>query len=187
MTRTAQDYLDIALGALDGDGERSALDALPVPVYTTDADGLVTYWNQACVDFAGREPELGSDRWCVTWHLYTPTGEHLPHESCPMATAIKERRPVRNAVAIAERPDGSRRAFTPYPTPLFDEGGALKGAVNLLIDITAEQASELERQASRCRRLAGATHDRATAEVLGAMADDYDRTVAGLSAGCKRA
>ena len=100
-------------------------------------DGNVTYWNRACVDFAGREPQLGQDRWCVTWKLYTMAGEPLAHDACPMAVAIKQQRIVRDAVAIAERPDGSRRAFTPYPTPLFDEDGALKGAVNMLIDVTA--------------------------------------------------
>ena len=117
----ADALLDTALGAISsGDGYTKILDALPVPVYLTDADGLVTYWNRSCVDFAGREPRLGQDRWCVTWKIYTTTGEFLPHDECPMADAVRERRPVRNKVAIAMRPDGSRRAFRPYPTPLFD-------------------------------------------------------------------
>jgi len=34
-----------------------------------------------------------------------------------------ERRPVRGEEAIAERPDGSRVAFVPYPTPLYDASG----------------------------------------------------------------
>ena len=40
-----------------------------------------------------------------------------------MAVAIKEKREVRGEMAIAMRPDGSRKAFIPYPTPLFDEDG----------------------------------------------------------------
>ena len=179
-SRTAESYLDQTLSALKTNEWRSVLDNIPVPVYLTDADGLVTYWNQACVDFAGRQPMLGSDRWCVTWQIYTPTGEFLPHDQCPLAQAIREKRCIRDAVAIAARPDGSRRAFRPYPTPLFDAEGGLKGAVNLLLDVTNEQSNALAHQAGRCRRLAQATYDRGTADMLGAMAEAYERTAAEL-------
>jgi PAS domain-containing protein len=40
------------------------LEALPVAVYTTDADGRITYYNQAAADLWGDRPELGRDRWC---------------------------------------------------------------------------------------------------------------------------
>jgi PAS domain S-box-containing protein len=179
---TPQSYLDQALEALDAgeDDFRSALDVLPAPVYLTDAEGLVTHWNQACVDFAGREPELGKDRWCVTWQLYTTADEPLPHERCPMAVALKERREVRGEVAVAMRPDGTRRAFAPYPTPLFDEHGSLVGAVNLLIDVSEEQAVALSVQAKRCHRLATAVNDRHTAELLRGMAKGYEVNAAAL-------
>lgn len=60
------------------------------------------------------------DRWCVTWKLFTNEGRPLPHDQCPMATAIRERRSIRGLTAIAERPDGRRVNFRPYRTPLFD-------------------------------------------------------------------
>jgi two-component sensor histidine kinase len=44
--------------------------------------------------------------------------------------------------AIAERPDGSRICFVPYPTPLRDETGTLLGAVNMLVDITTRKQAE---------------------------------------------
>ena len=177
----AQQYLDTVLEALDGEAEcRSLLDQMPVPVYTTDADGNVTYWNRACVDFAGREPKLGQDRWCVTWKIYTTNGDFLPHDQCPMAQAIRQKREIRGKVAIALRPDGRRRAFTPYPTPLFAEDGSLKGAVNMLVDVTDEQAGALAEQASRCRRLAQATTDRDVADMLLSMARGYDETADAL-------
>lgn len=181
-----EQLLETALNALarGSDGHR-ILDELPAPVYTTDADGRVTYWNRACVEFAGREPKLGQDRWCVTWQLYTTTGEPLSHEDCPMAQAIRERRPVRDAVAIAERPDGSRVAFRPYPTPLMDEHGNFIGAVNMLIDVSDQQAEVLADQANRCRRLAYATYDRQTSKVLGDMADGFERTAHDLTSNPK--
>lgn len=174
-------YLDRALDALAvGDDCHAALDELPVPIYTTDGTGAVTYWNRACVEFAGRDPQLGKDRWCVTWKIYTTTGELLPHDKCPMAQAIKEQRIIRDTVAIAMRPDGSRRAFRPYPTPLFDDDGSLKGAVNMLIDVTEEQSGRLHDQANRCRRLAAAIYNRETSKILDDMADGFDRTAADL-------
>lgn len=177
-----EQLLDTALNALAAGPNYSILDELPAPVYTTDSEGLVTYWNRACVDFAGREPVLGQDRWCVTWHLYTTAGDPLPHDQCPMAEAIREQRPIRDVVAIAERPDGSRAAFTPYPTPLFDEAGQLTGAVNMLIDVTEEQSEALQRQAEHCRRLADAMCDREATNVLTGMADGFERTARNLGA-----
>jgi PAS domain S-box-containing protein len=172
------DNLITALAA--GPEWRSSLDELPLPVYTTDADGKVTFWNRACAEFAGREPQLGQDRWCVTWQLYTTTGEPLRHKDCPMAQAIRQKRPVRDSIAIAERPDGTRVAFKPYPTPIFDADGELIGAVNVLIDVTDEQSGALHEQAERCRRLADATYDRETSLILGNMAQGFDSTAAKL-------
>jgi len=121
---------------------RDILEALPAAVYTTDAQGKITFYNQAAVMLAGREPMLGSDQWCVTWKLFWPDGAPLPHDQCPMAQTLKEDRPIRGAEAIAERPDGSRVSFRPYPTPIHDDAGKLIGAVNMLIDTTDERASE---------------------------------------------
>ena len=172
-----QRLLDTALAALAGQSDWGpVLDGLPAPIYITDADGAVTYWNRACVEFAGREPQLRSDRWCITWQLYTTSGEHLPHEDCPMAQAIRQQQPIRDAIAIAERPDGSRVAFRAYPTPLFDATNSLTGAINMLIDVSDEQSAALREQAERCRRLAEATYDRETGKVLAEMAAGFERT-----------
>jgi len=119
----------------------------------------------------------------VTWRIYTTEGEFMPHDRCPMAEAIKERREVRGKVAIALRPDGSRVAFRPYPTPLFDEAGEFSGAINLLVDVSEEQAEALNEQAERCRRLADATFNREVCEMLGTMATGYERSAGDLTRG----
>jgi len=118
------------------------LDKLAAPIYLTDSEGTLTYFNDACVNLAGRTPRVGTDKWCVTWKIYTTDGEYLAHDSCPMAVAIRERRPIRGVEAIAERPDCTRINFIPYPTPLFDDDGALAGAINLLLDVTAQRRPE---------------------------------------------
>ena len=122
------------------------LDGLPVAIYTTDQNGIITYYNRAAADLTGREPEVGKDKWCVTFKLFTADGEELPHDECPMAIALKENRPVRNQQAVAQRPDGSLFPFMPYPTPLRDEDGNLIGAVNMLLDLTDRQRAEEVRQ-----------------------------------------
>jgi PAS domain S-box-containing protein len=172
-----KELLATILSAMEsGSGYQAVLNHLPVPVYTTDADGRVTYWNQACVNFAGRVPQLGQDRWCVTWRLLTVDGDDLPHDRCATAQAIKEKRAVTDEIAIAVRPDGTRAAFRSYPTPLFDDAGIMTGSANMLIDVSTQQASSLKDQASRCRRLAKSTNDRQASDMLRNMAEDYERT-----------
>jgi PAS domain-containing protein len=125
------------------------LDLLPVAIYVTDADGFISYFNPACIEFAGRQPAVGRDRWCVSWKLYTNEGQFLPHNRCPMATAIHTRQIVRGVTAIAERPNGSRVGFLPFPTPVIDASDELLGAVNILVviaDCLAPAARDLRRE-----------------------------------------
>jgi K+-sensing histidine kinase KdpD len=77
-----------------------------------------------------------------------------------MAVALKENREVRGAQAVAERPDGTRVSFLPYPTPLRDDRGKLIGAVNVLVDITERtQAEEALREAAEALRASNAVKD----------------------------
>ncbi len=118
------------------------LDALPVAVYATDPEGRITYYNQAAADFWGCEPVLGHTHWCGSFKLFWPDGTPLPLDECPMAMALKTGRPVRGMEAIAERPDGVRVPFIPYPTPIYDASGTLMGAVNMLLDISERKNAE---------------------------------------------
>jgi len=125
---------------------REILEALPAAVYTTDEKGTITYYNRAAAELAGREPEIGKDEWCVTYKIFTPDGKFLPHDQCPMAVALKEKRPVRGVEALAQRPDGTLVPFLPFPTPLTDEEGEMVGAVNMLVDISDRKHSETQQR-----------------------------------------
>ena len=132
-----------ALGDVNG-LSREAIEALPAAIYRTDAEGRLTFYNEAAAELWGCRPELGESKFCGSWKLYWPDGTPLPHDECPMALALRERRPIRGMEAVAERPDGTRVPFVPYPTPLFDESGRLTGAVNMLVDISERKRAEAD-------------------------------------------
>jgi PAS domain S-box-containing protein len=121
---------------------REALDALPVAVYLTDANGIVTYSNRVAADLVGRQPAAGVDRWSVAWRLYTPDGNPLAVEESPMAIALTEKRAIRNMEILVERPDRSLVSVLPVATPLFDGNGKLLGGVITLIDVSERKYAE---------------------------------------------
>lgn len=155
---------------------RAFLEALAVAVYTTDADGRITYFNRAAVDFWGRTPEIGEE-WCGSLRLFHLDGQPMPHDECPMAVALHERRPVRGASAYAERPDGRRVAFVPYPTPLRSEDGTMVGAVNVLVDVTERiEAEEALRRSAAALEVSNAVKD----EFLGLISHELRTPVTSI-------
>jgi len=136
-------------------GVRELLHALPAAVYTTDAEGRITFYNEAAAALWGTRPTLNSDKWCGSWRMYWPDGTPLPHDQCPMAIALKENRSFKGMgqEAVAERPDGTRVPFMAFPSPLRDSKGAVVGAVNMFFDISerkrAEEASRRTEQEFR--------------------------------------
>ncbi|WP_128943236.1 sensor histidine kinase [Bradyrhizobium zhanjiangense] len=122
------------------------LKSLPAAIYTTDPEGRITFYNETAAELWGVRPELHRSEFCGSWKLYWPDGTPLPHDQCPMAVALKERRAINGQEAAAERPDGTRIPFLAYPTPLFDEVGELVGAVNMLVNISGRKSAELASQ-----------------------------------------
>jgi two-component system, sensor histidine kinase len=135
------------------------LSALPVAIYTTDAEGYLTYFNDAAQELWGRRAVIGVTRWNGALKLFTTAGDPLPHEEAPLARCLRERRPILGEQIIAERPNGQRMVFQPSPTPLFDRAGEFVGAINILVDITAHKDAQA-RQAALIAELEAA---RATA------------------------
>src|SRR5580692_3102428 len=129
------------------DGQRAfreIVEVLPVAIYSTDADGQLTYFNDAARRLSGRTPELGTDKWCVTWKMFLPDGTPLPQDQCAMALALTGVPDPRGIECIAERPDGTRFWFMPYPAALRDGDGRITGGVNVLVDITDRKNAEIE-------------------------------------------
>jgi PAS domain S-box-containing protein len=134
----------IAGGRLKDNVFRAMVEALPVAIYTTDAEGRLTYFNKAAVKLSGRSPEIGTDQWCVTWKIFLPDGTFLPHDQCPMAVALRGSEVPTGVECMAERPDGTRFWFSPAPAVVRDADGKIIGGINLLMDITDRKNAEIE-------------------------------------------
>ena len=160
---------------------------MPAAVYTTDAAGRITFYNEAAAKLWGVRPKLGTTEFCGSWKLYWPDGTPMPHDECPMALALKHQRPIRGMEGIAERPDGTRVPFIPYPTPLFNSTGALIGAVNTLVDITDRHAAEsrIRESDARHRTLAAIVESSTDAILtmdLNGVITSWNRAPSGFSA-----
>ncbi|THK36121.1 PAS domain S-box protein [Ensifer sp. MPMI2T] len=134
--------LESKIGPSDSPDLRAVLDALPMAVFATDREGIITYFNQAAADLAGSEPRLGKDRWCVSWDLRRADGSILPDDECPMAQTLKEGRAITGREIVAVRPDGTMVPILSYPTPILDKSGMMTGAINLLVDISDRKGSQ---------------------------------------------
>lgn len=121
---------------------RDLLDVFPAAVYTTDAEGRLTFFNRAAEEIAGRTPVLGQDRWCVSWRIWDAAGNPLPMDDWPIVRTIRDGVPVRGVEIQVERPDGSRIPLMPFPTPLYDAAGNLIGAINMMIDLSALKGAQ---------------------------------------------
>ena len=149
MTEVAQGLASVALHRERAESDlrqseqcyRQVVHALPTALYTTDADGLITLYNDAAVELWGRDPPADA-RWTGAWRGYRPDGKLLGVEDCPMAMAVLQARDCKGSEVIIERPDGTRRDVLTYPEAITDASGALVGAVNMLFDITERKQAE---------------------------------------------
>ena len=119
------------------------LKTLPTAIYTCDARGFITYYNDAAVELWGRKPILNKDMWCGSWKMFRTDGTPVPLDECPMAVTLKEGKNEPGEEFIVERPDGTRRFMIPHPQTEFDSSGKITGSVNTLIDITNLKEVEL--------------------------------------------
>ena len=64
---------------LGGSHLERLVQALPAAIYTTDAAGRITFFNEAAAELWGCRPELGTNEFCGSWKLYWPDGRPMPH------------------------------------------------------------------------------------------------------------
>lgn len=150
MTRLSEDATEAKIFRESERLYHRLIEGLPAALYTCDNDGYLQFYNKAAVELWGREPELGKERWCGSWKSYYPDGRVFPPEACPVTIALKEGR-LESPDLIIERPDGTRRNVVPHPQLIFDSNGKRIGALNMLVDVTEQKASQQALEESEIR------------------------------------
>jgi signal transduction histidine kinase/ActR/RegA family two-component response regulator len=181
--------ISIELGEIEF---RRLLDKLPVGAYTCDVTGLITYYNSHAVSLWGRAPLLNNpiDRFCGSFRLYcAKDGLPIRHDECWMALALQNDREYNGQEILVERPDGQRLSALAYANPLRDENGRLRGAVNVLVDITDQKRAQqhlrdlkdqLALQLIDLKRLHDMSVRLSTTLELGPILDETLRTAAAI-------
>jgi PAS domain S-box-containing protein len=124
---------------------------LSAGVYTCDAAGYITYFNEAAAALWGRTPEIGRDQWCGSLRIRRPDGTPVALDTCPMALASKGEPVSPGEELIFERPDGTCRNVIAYPEAIRDASGVVSGAVNIVLDITEFKSAQVALQRSEAR------------------------------------
>lgn len=136
------------MGASD-EHVRDLIEMLPAGVYGCDRAGRISFFNRRAAELWGLEPRLNDDnhRYCGCYRVYLPDGTPIPPEKTPIATALRERRALRDVEAEVERPDGSRFTASFSINPIYDEDGLVCGSINVLHDVTEQRQTrrDLER------------------------------------------
>ena len=81
----------------NGTGTQPLSIVCPSPIYATDAERPVTYGTRPASISPGREPQLGHDRWCVTWQLLHDKRRSPAPRRMPDGKAIQEKCAIRDA------------------------------------------------------------------------------------------
>ncbi|WP_324719922.1 PAS domain S-box protein [Salinimicrobium sp. HB62] len=127
-------------------GPKQLLENSPVASYTCDAEGKLTWFNEAAVQLWGRKPVLYKEFWCGSWKIFYPDGSLMVQEDYPVARVLKTGKEEGKSEIRIQRPDGLYKFLLVFPKPIFDKEGKLSGAFNTLIDITDLKADHVKKE-----------------------------------------
>jgi hypothetical protein len=134
-----------------GDLPSAILDHLPVGVCACDVKGYITSYNACALQLWGCRPGPQT-RYSGAKAAYDAERRALREGTGPIAVVLRSAKPQRNFELTLEREDGSRVSILSSVVPLFDDSGALAGAIDVFQDISERNRLE------QARRIAERTH-----------------------------
>ncbi len=144
---------------------------LPVAVYTTDAAGLLTFYNTAAAELWGLRPVLGEARWCGSQTLYRADMTPMRHDECSLAELLRDGRNSAATDAVARRPDGTLVSFRTHPRRLTDRNGRTIG-VNTLVDLSPQKRQE--ESEGRFAAIVGSSDDAIVSKTLDGIVESWN-------------
>ncbi len=126
---------------------RAVMETMAEGLYSIDADGRITFVNQAATRMLGwSADELRGCDAHQAMHHQKPDGASYPASECPLLQVLESNAAVRVVDEVFTRKDGSLLPVAYSVAPLCSEG-AVYGAVVVFRDVTDEQE-----QAQQARR-----------------------------------
>ena len=137
---------------IDSSCYKQILDNLSEPVYFTDTDRRILYWNNAAEQLTGYPADEVVGSLCKDGPLHHVDVKNVPlcENYCPLKTCIDTGLPQEKLVFVAHK-DGRRLPIFVKTSAVFDANGKVVGAVETFSDATEmlemrELNSELRRQ-----------------------------------------
>ncbi len=132
---------------------RRVVELMPAGVYTVDATGVITFYNQQAAAMWGRTPIVGDtdERFCGSTRLFQSDGTPMPHNLTPVAAALLDGSKYRDLETIIERADASRIHVRVNIAPICDGDGKIIGAINVFDDVSQRKLVELALHDSEIR------------------------------------
>ncbi len=155
IKRVLEEALDTfkAKKLLDRARLEAVMEALPVGVCITDAQGGVVRFNRAYHDiWGGSPPRTDSVKDYAAykaWHL--ETGKSVRSEEWASAQAVQGGKTVTGQLLEIERFDGSRLSVINSASPVYGPGGEITGSAVAMQDITGFRQTEIALKKSRFR------------------------------------
>jgi len=116
-------------------------------LYTLDAQGLVTYVNQAAERLTGwTAAQLSGRRMHDVIHYQHPDGKAFPIEDCPGFRVLREGGILTNHEDVFIRKDGTFFPVVYSSSPLLGSNNKIVGLVVVFRDVTAQRQAEAEQR-----------------------------------------
>ena len=122
---------------------RALLESIQDGIVACDAEGVLTLFNRATVEFHGLPPEpLSADRWAEHYDLYRADGQtRMSPEEVPLLRALRGER-VRDVEMVIAPRGGPRRTLLASGQAFHDDRGRRLGAVVSMHDISERKHAE---------------------------------------------
>ena len=118
---------------------RQLASQLAMPVFLIDHDGTMVFYNEAAEAVLGRRFEetgaMAAAEWAANFAPRDPEGRPLPPDALPLMIALRQRRPIHDALCIRGL-DGIDRRIEATAFPVIGLTGRLAGAVAIFWEST---------------------------------------------------